>query len=52
MVKFSNGNAARVRKLAKGPYKKTDVGWWNKQAGKLWDNTATKATNKWKWVRL
>ena len=52
MVQFKNGGAARVKRAVKGPYKKTDPGWWNKQAGTLWDKTATRATNKWKWIRL
>ena len=51
--RFRNGGAAKVKRLAKGPYRGTDVNWWNKKAAPgLWDKTVTKSVNKWKWVRL
>jgi hypothetical protein len=47
-----NGYQTDVRRVVKGPYKKTDPGWWHKQGQSLVEKTTIAGINKWKWVRF
>jgi len=46
-----NGYHKRILKKAKGPYRKTDINWWNKAGKDLVEGTSFKWTKKWKWLR-
>lgn len=46
------GQGREIKQKTKGPYKKTNVAWWEGQAQTLFDKTATVGIKNWKWIRF
>jgi hypothetical protein len=46
-----DGTSPIVKRVTKGPYRKTDPIWWKNAGGNLFEKVSIGSVKKWKWIR-